>query len=185
MRRRFFGVNARARRAAVALVALAMLAGCREQGADRLYRDAGRFVERGDLPAAIERYERILRDYPGTRAADRAKSDVVLYRGLLEASRKYPLRRARDLVVQTARAVERFHRERGKWPSALGELVPAYLSSEPVDPWGRLLDYRPKAAGGYVLGCRGADGADGGSGDSADILVEDGKFVKGGSEGEP
>ncbi len=189
MRRWFSGVNVRARRTVIALVAGAALAsgslGCREQSAERLYVEAGKKVEKGDLAAAIDRYERILRDYPDSRAAERAKSDLVLYRGLLDASRRFPLRRAGDVVVQTARAVERFHREKGRWPSTLDELVPAYLSSKPVDPWGRLLDYRAKVGGGYVLGCLGADGAAGGEGENADLLVEDGKWVKGSAEGSP
>ncbi len=189
MRRRFSGVNARALRGVIALLAVVALAagaaGCREQRAERLYLEAGRKVERGDLQGAIDRYERILREYPDSRTAERAKSDLVLYRGLLEASRKFPLRRAGDLLVQTARAVERFHRESGRWPGSLEDLVPRYLSAAPVDPWGRPLDYRAKAGGGYVLGCRGADGATGGEGENADLVVEDGKWVKGSAEGGP
>jgi hypothetical protein len=189
MSRGFSGVNARGRRASIALAAGLLLAaggaGCNDQGAERLYAEAGKKVERGDLPAAIERYERLLSEYPDSPAAERARADLVLYRGLLEAARRFPLRRAGDLVVQTARGVERFHRDKGLWPSSLRELVPDYLSSEPIDPWGRPLDYRVKAGGGYLLGSRGADGVEGGDGESADLLVEDGRFVKGSAEGAP
>jgi hypothetical protein len=188
MRRSSPGVNVRARRAAVvSLVALVLVsfAGCREQRAERLYREAGRQVDRGDLAAAVERYDRILAEYPGTRAAGRAKSDVVLYRGLLEASRRYPVRQAGDLLIQSARALERFREATGSSPSSLRELVPAYLPAEPVDPWGRALEYRAKPGGGYTLRCRGADAADGGGGENADLVVEDGKFVRGSPEGAP
>ena len=186
MGRGYVGVNARARRAGAALVVVLVLvaiaSGCGEQRAERLYAEAGRRVEKGDLAGAIERYQRIVSEFPESRAAERAKSDLVLYRGLLEASRRFPLRRAGDLVVQTARGIERFHREKGRWPSSLQDLVPQYLSSQPVDPWGRPLDYQAKAGGGYLLRCRGADGADGGEGESADVVVEDGRFVKGSAD---
>lgn len=189
MRRWLSSVNARARRAAwVSLVGIALavtLPGCREQQADRLYRDAAKKVERGDLAGAVERFDRVLAEYPGTRAAERAGSDVKLYRGLLEASRRFPVRRAGDLLIQTARAVERFRQTNGRSPSSLDELVPAYLSSRPVDPWGRPLDYRMKPGGGYRLDCLGADGAEGGEGENADVVVEDGRFVAGNPEGSP
>jgi hypothetical protein len=187
MKRWSSGVNVSARRAlAVCALALTIVvfAGCREQRAERLYREAGREVERGDLRAAIERYDRILAEYPDTRAAARAKSDVVLYRGLLDASRRYPVRRAGDLLIEAARAVERFRAAGGRLPSSLRELIPGYLSSEPVDPWGRALDYR-LTPGGYVLLCRGADGVKGGEGENGDLVVENGKFVQGNPEGMP
>jgi hypothetical protein len=182
-------VNGRARRGAVVSIAAIALAaglpGCREQKADRLYRDAAKKVERGDLAGAVERFERVLREYPGTRAAERATSDVTLYRGLLEASRRFPHRRAADLIIQTARAVERFRHANRRPPASLEELVPEYLSSRAQDPWSRPLEYRLKPSGGYVLACRGADGAEGGDGENSDVVVEDGRFVTGGPEGPP
>jgi len=189
MRRPFPGVNARGWRVAAAslpmLLATLLLVSCREDKADRLYLDAGRKVERGDLAGAVERYDRIIREYGDTPVAAKAKSDVVLYRGLLEASRRFPIRRVGDLLVQTARAVERFRGANGKCPGSLAELVPAYLSAEPVDPWGRPIAYRSKPGGGYRLGCLGADGAEGGDRENADLEVEDGRFVKGNPEGGP
>jgi general secretion pathway protein G len=185
MRRWSLGVNVSARRAlAVSAVALMIvaLAGCREQRAERLYREAGRSVERGDLGAAVERFERILAEFPGTRAAARAKSDVILYRGLFEASKRYPVRRAGDLLIQAARAVERFHQARESLPATLRDLVPAYLPSDPLDPWGKPLEYRRTPEDGYTLSCRGADGAEGGTGENADLVVRDGKFVEGSPE---
>jgi hypothetical protein len=169
---------------AVAL-AIVVLAGCREQHAERLYREAGRKVERGDLAAAVTRYDRILAEYPDTLAAARAKSDVILYRGLLDASKRYPVRRAGDLLIQAARALERYRLAGGSLPSSLRDLVPTYLPSEPVDPWGRALEYRLKPGGGYVISCRGADGAEGGAGENRDLVVEDGRFVEGNPEGTP
>ncbi|MBZ5639561.1 MAG: type II secretion system protein GspG [Acidobacteriia bacterium] len=188
MRRWTSAVNGRARRVAAAcLIALVLpsLVGCREQRADRLYREAARRVERGDLAGAVEKYDRLIAEFPGSRAAARAKSDVVLYRGLLEASRRFPVRRAGDLLVQVARALERFRAATGRSPSSLSEIVPAYLASTPVDPWGRPLEYRAKADGGYTLRCRGADGAEGGERENTDLEVEDGRFVKGNPEAIP
>jgi len=187
MRRWLSGVNGRARRVAIVSVAAIVLAaglpGCREQKADRLYRDAAKKVERGDLAAAVERFDRVVSEYPGTRAAERAASDVKLYRGLLDASRRFPHRRAADLMIQAARAVERFRHANRRPPASLDELVPEYLSSRAGDPWGRPLEYRLKPNGGYLLACRGADGVEGGDGENADVVIEDGKFVAGSPEG--
>ncbi len=169
--------------AAAILFVLAPACWSRERSAEKLDREAARLVERGDLEGAVARYERIQRDYPGTKAADRAREEAVLYRGLIEAGQSYPIRRARDLLVQTGRAVERFHERRGTWPATLDDLVPEFLATRPIDPWGRPLAYRGKPGGGYVLSCYGADGAPGGDGADADIVVEDGEFVGGAGEG--
>lgn len=186
MRRWSWRVNGGAALAARLVLALSIAAaslGCSDQKADRLYREAAARVDRGDLEVAVERLERIVRDYPDSPAAARARKDVIVYRGLLEAARRYPVRRAADSVIQTSRAIERYHRERKAWPVRLDDLVPAYLPAVPADPWGRRLGYRVKERGGYVLSCLGSDGAQGGTGDASDLVVEDGAFVKGGPEG--
>lgn len=184
MVRRVASVNGPIGTAMLVLALAASLAacGCSEQKADRLYRQAAERVERDDLAGAVDLYQRIVSEHPGTRAADRARADLVLYRGLLEASQRFPVRRAADLVVQVARAVERCRQERGAVPRSLAALVPVYLSAEPQDPWGRALSYRAIPGGGYVLSCFGSDGVPGGEGPAGDLVVADGQFVRGGAE---
>lgn len=42
-----------------------------------------------------------------------------------------------ETAEQLVKAIERFHRERGKYPAALDALVPAYLPSLPRPKWGQ------------------------------------------------
>jgi hypothetical protein len=162
------------------MLASAMLAsyGCgADRRADRLYREASELVEKGDTAAAVPKLEEILRDYPDSEAASKARREVVLYRGLSEAVAAYPVRRARDLMVQAARALERFRAARGTPPDSLDALVPSYLAAAPTDPWGKPLEY-VRTAKGYRLACLGSDGAPGGEGDAGDLVVVDGSFAK-------
>jgi general secretion pathway protein G len=162
------------------LLALLAPLGCTndEERAERLYEKAQQEVQEGKLQAAIEIYERIVDRYPGTRTARRAQRQIVLYEGLEDAVRSYPGRMARDLIVRTARAIERYRQRKRTWPSDLNRLVPDYLPEPPVDPWGRDLLYEVKRRRrGYVLACFGEDGEPGGAGDDADWFVEDGSFV--------
>jgi general secretion pathway protein G len=157
-----------------------LLAGCAndEERAERLYDKAQSQVEQGELQSAIEIYETIVDRYPGTVTARNARRQIVLYRGLEDAVRSYPVRVARDLIVETARGIERYRRRTRTWPPDLERLVPDYLPKVPTDPWGRVLLYQVKARGrGYILACFGADGEPGGTGDAADWFVEDGSFV--------
>lgn len=173
-------VNGRSRlrgsstRVVAVLVALVLTASCsRESRAQRVLMEARNEVQRGRIPEAVAVLERVEKEYEGTDAAKRARQDLVLYRGLLEAARLDPLRRARDVLVQTARDLERWHGEKGSWPETL---TPASL-----DPWGRPLDYQ-RTASGYRLACWGADGAPGGE---ADLVIVDGRFQEDPLEGSP
>lgn len=59
-------------------------------------------------------------------------------------------------------AAERFRRDTGRWPQALGELVPKYLAAVPTDPY----DYQPlrlkRTAEGLVIYSVGPDRKDNG-----------------------
>lgn len=157
-----------------------LLAGCasEEERAGRMYDKAQSHVEEGELQSAIEIYETIVSRYPGTVTARNASRQIVLYRGLEDAVRSYPVRVARDLIVETARGIELYRRRTRRWPPDLDRLVPDYLPQLPTDPWGRVLLYQVKARGrGYILACFGEDGEPGGEGDGADWYVEDGSFV--------
>ena len=83
--------------------------------------------------------------------------------------------RAHELMVQIARAIERFRREKGRPPVALEELVPALMDSVPDDPWGRPFLYEATGRG-YRLTCPAVSGVATGAADSEGLLVVDGEF---------
>jgi len=183
----FFSSTLRRAALVVAFVAIAAaLPGCggRESKAEALYDRAMTHVDASDLPAAVELFERIERDYGETATARRAHAAVLLYGGLEHAVTAYPARRARDLMVLTARAIQRGRSGRRGWPTSLDRLMPHLLAEPPIDPWGRPLIYEPKASGrGYLLQCLGSDGRPGGAGEAADLVVEDGDFVRDPTDG--
>ncbi len=66
-------------------------------------------------------------------------------------------------VVVTAIALKRFQMKQGAWPDTLGQLVPEYLPSVPMDPYdGKPLKYHPNVDGTFLLYCVGEDGVDDG-----------------------
>jgi hypothetical protein len=170
--------------AALAAAAVLLAVGCggRERRAERLHRRATQAAQEGKLDEAAEMFGRILREYPETRVADRAEGDLRLYGGLAGAVKNFPVRQATDRMILTARALDRYRSRKRTYPEDLASLVPDHLEAFPTDAWGQPFSYHVKGGGrGYVLSCLGADGAPGGSGDSGDIVVEDGRFVRGGS----
>ena len=184
MRRRGNEVNTRTDQArlfffvAPAIIVVITMSSCggSERRAERLWRQAIEHVEQGDTQGAVDRLQKIIDDYPEAAVAEKAREQIVVYRGLATAVHDYPGRRARELMVQIARASEMFRRENGRAPATLDELVPGKLASVPNDPWGRPFLYAV-TAGGYRLTCHGADGALGGVAEAADLVVVDGEFV--------
>lgn len=166
----------------VAIVVTAIMTGCgpRERRAEKIYGEAARAVEQEDFESAVEKLEVILRDHPDTKIAERARDEIVVYRGLADAVVAFPGRRSFDGIVQIARALDRYKARRGSWPESLGELVPDAIAALPVDGWERDFAFE-RTAKGYRLACYGSDGVPGGDGDQGDIVVENGVFVRGGA----
>jgi hypothetical protein len=172
MRRRRIEVNTRARFAKIffvvscvaAFVVVASSCGGRERHAERLWRQALECVEKGDTPGAVERLQKLIDQYPDAEIAAKAREQIIVYRGLVNAVESYPTRRARELMVQIARAIEGFRRERGKPPATLLELVPGKLAEIPDDPWGHPFSYET-AGRSYRLRCQ-----------DQPLLVVDGEF---------
>ena len=160
---------------AVVFLATAISCDASERRADRLWRQAQERVQKNDTPGAIGLMQKIIDDYPDTPVAARARDQIVVYRGLQSAVDSYPSRRARELMVQVARAVEAYRHANRKPPAALDSL-PSSAAEIPADPWGRPFGYELRGIG-YRLRCFGADGAPGGEGDAADLLVVNGEFV--------
>ena len=153
--------------------------GGRESRAEALYDEAQEHVARSEFVDAVRLYEEILDKYPGTSASKKARTEIELYRGLSLAVDTYPVRRVRDQMISTGRAIYRYEDRHRRWPKSLADLAPNYLSEAPVDPWGRELVYLVKSRRrGYVLGCYGADGRPGGEGEARDWYIENGGFVR-------
>src|SRR5262245_37093036 len=174
MRRPIDGVNGSHARGALRVVAtttlaLAMLA-CHgaERRAERLWRHALDLVAKGDTSGAIVDLQRIIDEYPDTEVAPKARKQILLYRGLENAVLNYPTRRAREIMIQVARAIEAFRARERRAPVTLDELVPRHLAAVPKDPWDRALEYEPHGRG-YDLRCRGADGGPGGGGEGEGV----------------
>ena len=161
----------------IAMVPQLMASSCGgdERHAERLWRQAIERVEKGDTRGAVDRLQKLIDAFPDSRAADKAREQIVVYQGLATAVENYPLRRARELMVQLARAIEIFRRDTRRAPVTLDELVPARMASIPKDPWGRSFLYETTASG-YRLRCLGAKGSPGGVAASKGLLVVDGEF---------
>ncbi len=159
------------------LVALAAT-GCAddESRAEAMYREAVDLAEEHSLDRAIARFDEVVETYPGTAAAERARRDAVLYRGLEGAVDNFPVHRARDLLIDAARKVEVYRGRNRRPPAGLDAVFEG--GAVPVDPWGRPLAYRVLRDGrSYEIASYGADGAEGGEGPDADLVVRDGAFV--------
>jgi len=163
----------------IGIIALALvLSGCNlsERRASRLYDEASERFAAGKLEQGVELLQEILDSYPETEVAVMAGKDIGLYRGVAGAVRKYPREKARELMILTARVLERL-KERGKLPSTLDKLVPGSLSRVPVDPWGNPLSYaRDANRRGYTLTCFAADGVAEGAGAGRDLVIRNGQF---------
>lgn len=172
MRRREIEVNTRTRYAknffaiffALALAVATSSCGGRERHAERLWRQAIECVEKGDTQGGVERLQKLIDQYPDSEIAEKARKQIILYRGLVSAVESYPTRRARELMVQVSRAIESYRREHGAAPATLHDLVPGKLAEIPDDPWGHPFQY--EAAGRtYRLRCQ-----------DQPLLVVDGEF---------
>jgi hypothetical protein len=177
-------VNTSTRRArekffVIALVVAAIAStscGGDDRRADRLWRAATERVEKGDTSGAIDRLQEIVDKYPDSAIAPKAREQLVVYKGLASAVQRYPSRRARETLIQLARAIESYRKENGRAPVVLEALAPGKLASIPVDPWGHPYAYAV-TPNGYRLICWGSDGAPGGVADAEDQVVVNGEFA--------
>ncbi len=151
-----------------------------EGRAEGMYEESMEKITAGDLQEGVSLLQQVISEYPDTAAAGQARKEIDLYRGIAGAVENYPVASARDLMVRTARVLERL-RFRRRLPAALDDLVPQKLDSTPVDPWGEALIYVRSSNGrGYSLISLGSDGAEGGSGAARDIVIRNGEFKEGG-----
>jgi len=147
-----------------------------EERAKRLSRKAVAAVEAQQIDEAIAMYRDVIDRFPQTVAAQQARDRITFLSGLANSVDRFSSRTARDLMVETARAVQRYRYRQGRYPDRLDDLKPKMLREAPIDPWGRSLQYT-RFENGYRLSCLGADGRRGGDGEATDIVVVNGKFV--------
>lgn len=162
----------------IALVVALAACGGAERRADRLWRESLDKIAKGDAAGAATLLQRILDEYPDTEVASKAREKIVVYRGIASAVENYPSRRAREIMIQVARAIEAYRSAERRVPASLQELVPNRLDAVPADPWNHQLSYDVVGTG-YRLRCLGDDGAPGGEGAAADLVVQNGEFVAG------
>jgi hypothetical protein len=147
-----------------------------EKKAQRMTKDAVAAVEAQQLDEAIELYREAIARYPDTKAAMQAQKQITFLSGLSHSVNSFPSRTARELMVETARAVQRYRYSKGRYPDSLDDLMPKMLDETPIDPWGRPLNYE-RLKNGYRLSCLGGDGRRGGEGVATDFVVVNGNFV--------
>ena len=165
--------------ASVVLLIVGLATGCAndESRAEAMYREAVDLAEERSLEKAIVRFDEVVETYPGTAAADRARRDAVLYRGLEGAVDNFPVHRVRDQLIDAARKIERHEARNRRPPASLDAVFEG--GAVPVDPWGRPLVYRVFRSGrSYEVASFGADGEEGGTGPNADLVIRDGEFVE-------
>ena len=162
----------------VLLMAAVAGTGCAddEARAEEMYREAVELAEDNSLEKAIAGFDEVVESYPGTAAAERARRDAVLYRGLEGAVDNYPVHRVRDLLIDAARKVEAYRGRNRRPPAGLDAVFSG--GAVPVDPWGRPIAYRVFRDGrSYEIASFGSDGEPGGEGPDADLVIRDGAFV--------
>ena len=164
---------------ALMILALAMLTGCKSNESPEaafLLEEAHAASNRGDYPEAVKLLERIINEYPGTREAQIASEEHETFADLFQyevEARKQAVERA---LTKIGRAVEVYHRERGRYPDSMDELVPRYLPQRVEDPWGNPMYYK-RNRNGYVIACFGKDAIPGGQDEERDLFVQNGQFV--------
>jgi hypothetical protein len=116
------------------------------------------------LPEALARIEESRKSLtPGVRKATQSLGNLI-----------DAYRRSQALLASTAAALaaERFRLATGRWPTALGALVPTYLDEVPPDPFAEGSLRFKRLADGLVIYSVGPDGMD----DGGDIRPPPGEF---------
>jgi hypothetical protein len=147
-----------------------------ETKAERMATKADSAVQAQQLDQALALYRDMIARYPETKAASQAHGRITFLSGLTDSVSRFPSRTARELMVTTARAVQRYRYSKGHYPDNLDALMPKMLDDSPIDPWGRPLQYE-RLKNGYRLSCLGGDGRSGGEGLATDFVVVNGNFV--------
>ena len=175
---KFFSTKTLPSVAGLCMCVLLVSAACAndETKAQRIEAKAVSAVQAQQLDEAIALYRDMIARYPETKTAAQAHERITFLSGLTDSVSRFPSRTARELMVTTARAVQRYRYSKGRYPDNLDALMPKMLDEAPIDPWGRPLHYE-RFKNGYRLSCLGGDGREGGQGLATDFVVVNGNFV--------
>ncbi len=164
----------------------------------QLYEDALQKNQAGQGDAARLMMERIVQQFPGTDAANKARKDIYQIESLQKKELAQRQQEVRAAMKRATDALSRFKTKTGEYPQNLRDLVPEYLEQIPLTPWGHPFLYRAYVGvpmedltdrrgnvtqrfntklDHYYFCCLGTDFEPGGVGMAADILVKDGEIV--------
>lgn len=158
------------------VLALVLSAGCAERRAERALRRAQALEQDRRAAQAREQLSEIVRRWPKTRAAQRARLEIEWLDDLDQGVQRGRVLLVWDAVRRVSHAAEAFRLARGRYPERFDELVPVFVPGPVLDPWGHPVGYL-RTKDGYQAISFGSDGIPGGSGDAADLLVQNGQVV--------
>jgi len=154
----------------ILLAAGSVSCGDPERAPNELFAEGSARIASGEYMEGVARMQRILDEFPESRAAGTVRDDWLYYEELLAIQAdRLPVLAAEDLRV-LGRALEAYKTRVGRYPADLEALSPRDLERVPVDPWGRSYRYRI-ASRSYVVETLGRDGMDGGAGEDRDMRL--------------
>ncbi len=164
----------------------------------QLYEDALQKNQAGQGDAARLMMAEIVKQFPDSEAATKARKDIYQIDALQKKDLSQRQQEVRITVKRVMDALTRYKTKKGEYPSNLIDLVPEYLESAPLTPWGHPFPYRAFVGvpiedvtdrrgklsqrfntklDHYYFCCLGTDFEPGGVGMAADILVKDGEIL--------
>lgn len=164
----------------------------------QLYEDALQKNQAGQGDAARLMMAEIVKQFPDSEAANKARKDIYQIDALQKKELTQRQQEVRITLKRVMDALTRYKTKKGEYPDSLMNLVPEYLESPPLTPWGHPFPYRAYVGAPiedvtdrkgrlsqkfntkldhYYLCCLGTDFEPGGVGMAADILVKDGEVL--------
>lgn len=163
-----------------------------------LYEDAIQKNQAGQGDAARLMMDQIVKQFPDSEAATKARRDIYQIDALQKKDLAQRQQEVKTTVKRVIDALKRYNTKKGEYPGSLMDLVPEYLESAPLAPWGHPFAYRAFVGvpiedvtdrrgklsqrfntklDHYQFCCLGTDFEPGGYGMAADILVKDGEIL--------
>ena len=164
----------------------------------QLYEDALQKNQAGQGDAARLLMEEIVKQFPDSEAATKARKDIYQIDALQKKDLGQRQQEVKTVTKRVIDALTRYKTKKGEYPSNLLDLVPEYLESPPQTPWGHPFLYRAFVGvpiedvtdrrgnisqrfntklDHYYLCCLGTDFEPGGVGMATDIMVKDGEIL--------
>ena len=164
----------------------------------QLYEDALQKNQAGQGDAARLMMAEIVKQFPDSEAATKARKDIYQIDALQKKELAQRQQEVRTMMKRVLDALTRYKTKKGEYPSSLLDLVPEYLESAPLTPWGHPFPYRAFVGvpiedvtdrrgnisqrfntklDHYYFCCLGTDFEPGGLGMAADILAKDGEIL--------